>query len=84
VLEREDALRADYSISKYVGYYFCESAEKFDLILVSSLDPNLLKKANITVVRTLDEAMNLVTKKRGRDLKVHVMPHGANTLPRLD
>ncbi|MDF2634010.1 MAG: hypothetical protein K0R78_884 [Pelosinus sp.] len=83
VLEREDALRADYSISKYVAYYFCDSAEKFDLILVSSLDSNLLKKANIRIVKTLDEALALVYSKRGKDLKTHIMPHGANTLPRL-
>lgn len=83
VLEREDALRANYSISKYVGYYFCESADKFDLLLVSSLDPDLLKKANITIVKTLDEALELVYAKRGRNLKTHIMPHGANTLPRL-
>jgi nickel-dependent lactate racemase len=83
VLEREDALRADYSISKYVGYYFCESAEKFDLLLVSSLDPNLLKKANITIVKTLAEALEIVYAKRGKGLKTHIMPHGANTLPRL-
>lgn len=83
VLEREDALRTDYSISKYVGYYFCESAEKFELILVSALDPALLEKANIKIVRTLDEALAMVYAKRGRNLKTHVMPHGANTLPRL-
>jgi len=83
VLEREDALRADYSISKYVGYYFCESAEKFDLILVSSLEPDLLQKANIKIVKTLDEALALVYAKRGINLKTHIMPHGANTLPRL-
>lgn len=83
VLEREDALRTDYSISKYVGYYFCESAEKFELILVSALDPALLEKANIKIVRTLDEALALVYAKRGKNLKTHVMPQGANTLPRL-
>ncbi len=83
VLAREDELRVDYSISKYVGYYFCESAEKFDLILVSSLPPTSLQTANITIVKTLDEALQLVYAKRGRDLKVHVMPQGANTLPQL-
>jgi nickel-dependent lactate racemase len=83
VLEREDALRTDYSISKYVGYYFCESAEKFELILVSALDSALLAKANIKIVRTLDEALALVYAQRGKNLKTHVMPQGANTLPRL-
>ena len=84
VLAREDELRVRYTISKYVGYYFCESAEKYDLILVSSLDSDLLKKANITIVKSLDEALALAYKKHGKDLKVHVMPHAANTFPRLE
>lgn len=83
VLEREKALRADYSISKYVGYYFCETAAKFDLILVSDIDPNLLSKANITVVKTLEEALSETYKKKGTNLKTHLMPHAANTLPKL-
>jgi len=84
VLEREDALRADYSISKYVAYYFCETAERFNLILVSALDPALLKKANIRVVKTLEAAMELVADKDNPALKVHIMPQAANTLPRVE
>ena len=84
VLKREDELRADYSISKYVGYYFCETAEKYDLILVSSLDPNLLQKANIRIVKTLEEAMELVADKNDETVKVHIMPQAANTLPRVE
>lgn len=83
VLEREDALRDDYSISKYVGYYFCETADKYDLILVSSLDSDLLKKANIRIVKTLAAAMELVADKNNAAVKVHIMPHAANTLPRV-
>jgi lactate racemase len=83
VLEREQVLRKDYSISKYVGYYFCETAEKFDFILVSDLDPKLLRKAGITVVKTLAEALTMTYQKRGRDLTTHLMPHAANTLPKL-
>ena len=83
VLEREDALQRDYSISKYVGYYFCESAAKFELILVSSLEPTLLKRANIKIVKTLEEALDGVYATRGKELKTHIMPHGANTLPKL-
>ncbi|MDU4962203.1 MAG: nickel-dependent lactate racemase [Sporomusaceae bacterium] len=83
VVEREDALRRDYSISKYVGYYFCESAVKFDLILVSSLPSDLLQRAGISVVNTLDAALEQVYAKKGRALTLHIMPQGANTLPKL-
>lgn len=83
VLERETALRENYSISKYVGYYFCETAEKFQLILVSEIDPKLLNKANITVVKTLAAALKLVDQQQNKNLTIHLMPQAANTLPKL-
>lgn len=79
---REKALRDDYSISKFVAYYLCETAVLFDLILVTSIDPELLKKANIKAASTLDQALEMVYKKNGKDLSLYVMPHGANTLPK--
>ena len=81
LLDREKNLRKDYSISKFVGYYFCESGFKYDLILVSDLDPSLVKKAGITVVKTLDQALQLTYKKRGTNLRTILMPQAANTLP---
>lgn len=83
LLDREKDLRTDYTISKFVGYYTCETAEKFNLIFVSSIDPDLVKKANIKVFKTLDDALNSVYKKHGSNLKTILMPHGANTLPKL-
>lgn len=84
VLDREKALREDYSISKYVGYFLCETGSKYDFIIVSDkLDPVLAAKANIKVVKTVDEALKLVYDKKGKDLKTVLMPHAANTLPIL-
>lgn len=83
LLEREKALRADYSISKFVGYYMCETAQKFDFILVSKLDPKLVEKANIKVVDSIKSALDLVKATKGDNLTVHLMPHAANTLPKL-
>lgn len=83
MLDREKVLRADYSISKYVGYYFCETAEKYNLILVSDIDPENLKKTSIKVVKTLDEALNIALKNAGGDVTINVMPHAGNTLPRV-
>jgi nickel-dependent lactate racemase len=81
LLDREKELRENYSISKFVGYYFCECGEKYDFILVSALDPALVRKANITVVKTLDEALELTYAKKGENLKTILMPDAANTLP---
>lgn len=83
LIDREKELRSNYTISKFVGYYVCETADKFDLILVSNIDASLVKKANIKVVKTLEEALNLTYEKRGKNLKTILMPHGANTLPKL-
>ncbi|VBB07057.1 Hypothetical protein LUCI_2301 [Lucifera butyrica] len=84
LLAREQELRANYSISKFVGYYMCETAAKYTLIYVTTLDPALLKKANMVAVRTLEEALTIAYGKIKGDARIHVMPHGANTLPKLD
>lgn len=81
--ERERDLREKYSISKYAGYYFCEGADKFNVILVSSLDPKLVKRTNIKLVKTIEEALELVYKTNSRDATITLMPEAANTLPKL-
>lgn len=83
LLDREKELRREYSISKDVGYIFCETACKFDVIMVSDLNPELLKKANIKVVKTLDEALEITYNKKGENLKTYVMTAAANTFPRI-
>lgn len=84
LLDREKSLRERYSISKFIGYYVCELAEKYNFILVSDLDQSLVKNANIKVVNTIDEALNIVYKEKGTNLQTILMPKGANTLPILE
>lgn len=81
--ERERELRRKYSISKYVSYYFVESAVKHNLIFVSDINPKLVEKANIKVVKTIDEALKYTYEKFGNKLKTCLMPHAANTVPVL-
>lgn len=84
VEDRERELRRDYTIEKYVGYYASEVASKTNMILVSSMNPEDLSMANISVVKTIDEALELAKKLKGENLKTYLMPHGANTLPKSD
>lgn len=83
VVDREIELRRDYSIAKYIGYYVSEVASKTNMILLSSMNPEDLSMANISVVKTIDEALELAKKLKGENLKTYLMPHGANTLPKL-
>ncbi|EPS52053.1 hypothetical protein CFSAN002368_12083 [Clostridium botulinum A1 str. CFSAN002368] len=42
-----------------------------------------MKNTKIKVVKTLEEALDIVKKEKGEHLKTYVLPHGANTLPKL-
>ncbi|MCC5909964.1 MAG: nickel-dependent lactate racemase [Clostridiaceae bacterium] len=83
MLERETALRKDFSIAKYIGYFISEAAANFHLIFVSSMEEHLVKRANIKVVNTIEEALAMTYGEKGNNLKTFLMPYGANTLPQL-
>lgn len=84
MLDREKALRANYSIAKYIGYYVCEAAHNYPFIFVTSMAPEAVSMANIHVVKTVDEALKMAFDMRGTDLKTYLMPHGANTFPKFE
>lgn len=83
MLDREKDLRENYTISKYVGYFFCETGEKYKLILVSEIDSALLKNTKIILVKTLEEALEIAHNDENKNLTINLMPHGASTLPKL-
>lgn len=79
--DRERYLRDAYSITKFVGYYFCATAQKYTFILVTGLDPAIFKTTGIIAVKTLDEALQIAKKTLPEGYKATIMPHGANTFP---
>lgn len=83
ILDREKFVRENFTISKFIAYCLCETAHKFKVILISDIKQELVKNANITVVNTMEEALEIVYKEKGENLKTYVMPHAANTLPIL-
>ena len=84
MVEREKALRADFSIGAFIGYLFAECAETHHVIAVTSMNQEDFGTAKIHVVRTLDEALELSRQLNGgKDLRATLMPHGANTLPKF-
>ena len=84
MLEREKALRADFSIGAFIGYLFAENAETHHMIVVTGIPQEEFGTAKVHVVSTLDEALELARKLNGgRDLRTTLLPHGANTLPKL-
>ena len=81
--DREKNLREKYTIAKYAGYYPCQIAEKYKLILVSEIEPQLLKNTKIILVKTLEEALEIAYKDGNKNLTINLMPHGGSTLPKL-
>jgi nickel-dependent lactate racemase len=55
-------------------------AERYNIVLVSDLDPDVVRKMGMTPRATLEEALSSV-KKKG-DILCHVIPEGSKTLAR--
>ncbi len=56
-----------------------ESLEK-DLILVSSMKPDLAEMCFFRHAKSLKEALDMARKRQGKDARTIVLPHGAQTL----
>lgn len=81
--DRESDVRSVFSVPKYVCWYICAAADKYNLIVVSAIEKPLLAKTNIRVVKTLPEALDLAYGGKGKDLKTWLMPLGSSVLPIL-
>jgi nickel-dependent lactate racemase len=81
---REHYVRDNFSIGGFIGFMFAEAAEKHNLILVTSMDQSQFCKTKIKTAKTLDEALSFAYRLVGKDdLRVTLLPHGANTLPKF-
>lgn len=84
MLEREKDLRENFSIGAFIGYLFAEAGEKYNMIAVTDIPQADFGTAKIHVVSTLDEALELAKAYHGGKLpRATLMPHGANTLPKM-
>ena len=84
MLEREKDLRENFSIGAFIGYLFAEAGEKYNMIAVTDIPQVDFGTAKIHVVSTLDEALELARQYHGGKLpRATLMPHGANTLPKM-
>jgi len=81
--EREREVRKLFTVPKYVSYYMCTAAEKWNIIIVGNGDPALLAKTKFRTARTVDEALETAFKEGGRNQKIYLMPQGSSALPKL-
>lgn len=81
--EREKEVRNLFTVPKFVSYYMCTAAEKWNIIIVGKGDPSLLARTSFKTARTVDEALEMAFSRGGRDQKIYLMPQGSSTLPKL-
>jgi nickel-dependent lactate racemase len=81
--DRHREVRRLFTVPKYVSYYMCTAAEKWNIIIVGNGDPSLLAKTSFRTAKTVDEALEIAFKKGGRDQKIYLMPQGSSALPKL-
>ena len=81
--ERENFIRKNFTVSRYIGYMIAEMATQFKIILVSEIDSKVMKKININVLTSIEEALDMVYKEKGDDVKIYIMPYAAQTLPQI-
>jgi lactate racemase len=81
--EREREVRKLFTVPKYVSYYMCTAAEKWNIIIVGNGDPALLAKTAFRTARTVDEALEIAFKEGGRAQTIYLMPQGSSALPKL-
>jgi hypothetical protein len=61
----------------------CTAAEIWNIIIVGSVNPDLLAKTGFRISRTVEEALEMAFEKGGRRQKIYLMPQGSSALPTL-
>ncbi len=80
--ERENALREHFSIARYVGYLLREYTSRCRVILVSSLNPQGVEGAGITVIPSLEKALDLARPLLPPKASTYVIPFGGSLFPK--
>ena len=81
--EFEEALRARYEINGQTAYALLQKAQRFRIILVSSLPPEEVRTMSMIPATTLDEALATATELLPREYTVYVIPEAGTVLPTL-
>lgn len=79
--EFESALRAGYEINGQTAYSTLQKAQRFKVILVSSLSDHQVESMGMMPAATLVDALGMAEKLLPEGWEVLVMPEGGSVLP---
>ena len=80
--EMEAALKQNFTVPRFIAYKVAFTSVHRKVILISSLDDDLVKEFNMIPCHDLEEGINMAYDLCGCDKpKITLMPYGGNTLP---
>ncbi len=78
--EFERRLRAGYQVYGQTAYSLLTKARRFNLILVSALEPAVVERMGLHHARTLEDAL-AIAEKFSKGSPGYILPFGADALP---
>ncbi|MBU2700534.1 nickel-dependent lactate racemase [Sporomusaceae bacterium BoRhaA] len=80
--EREMVLRKGFTVPGFIALKMGFSAKRMTHIIVSlPKNREFIENAGLVFAASFEEALTLAEERLGKDYKVTVMPHAANTMP---
>lgn len=80
--EREMVLRKGFTVPGFIALKMGFSAKRMTHIIVSLPENReFIENAGLVFAASFEEALTLAEERLGKDYKVTVMPHAANTMP---
>lgn len=77
----DDAHAHGYPPGQQRTYIMAKVLEHCTVVIVGARDPELVRRAHMEAVDTMDEALSLVAARCGADADVLIVPHATLTLP---
>lgn len=77
----DDAHAHGYPPGQQRAYIMAKVLEYCSVVIVGAQDPDLVRRAHMEAVDTMDEALALVAARCGADADVLIVPHATLTLP---
>ena len=83
---RENFLRDNYTIGRFIAYYGCELADRYEILFVSEMDEQDLKPAGIRNFRTFEDAFDWYCRRQaekgGKSQPAYwLIPDGSHSFP---
>jgi nickel-dependent lactate racemase len=72
-----------YVKDQWMAQVFARMMEKYELVLVSELEPRKVRDLHMTPAKSVEDALEMALEKHGNDARILVIPHGTKILPYL-